>query len=112
VLHSFYMDKKAFIGGDHPSIADIRLASTLEFLRVIDYHFPVYGSASPSTGRLTPPSIVSPGRTLSAIDSPRNFLDEAADERLATTEPECPTNPIPPTTSGRSARGSTRFPAS
>ena len=60
VLHSFYMDKKAFIGGDHPSIADICIASTLEFLHVIDYHFPVYGSASPSTGRLTLPSIVSP----------------------------------------------------
>ena len=29
-----------FIGGDHPSIADIRLAATLEFLRAIDYDFP------------------------------------------------------------------------
>jgi len=44
VLHSFYMDKKAFIGGDHPSIADIRLAATLEFLHVIDYHFPVWAT--------------------------------------------------------------------
>ena len=32
VLHTFYMSGKPFIGGDHPSIADIRLASTLEFL--------------------------------------------------------------------------------
>src|ERR1700734_1871331 len=31
-LHSLYRHDKAFIGGDHPSIADIRLASTLEFL--------------------------------------------------------------------------------
>ena len=29
-----------FIGGDAPSIADIRLAATLEFLRAIDYEFP------------------------------------------------------------------------
>ncbi len=29
-----------FIGGDQPSIADIRLAATLEFLRAIDYDFP------------------------------------------------------------------------
>jgi glutathione S-transferase len=29
-----------FIGGDEPSIADIRLAATLEFLRAIEYPFP------------------------------------------------------------------------
>jgi glutathione S-transferase len=40
VFHSFFMDGKPFIGGDHPSIADIRLAATLEFLRAIDYPFP------------------------------------------------------------------------
>ena len=40
VFHSYFMDGKQFIGGDHPSIADIRLAATLEFLRAIDYHFP------------------------------------------------------------------------
>ncbi len=37
---SFFLDGKRFIGGDSPSIADIRLAATLEFLRVIDYEFP------------------------------------------------------------------------
>ena len=42
VLHTFYMAGKPFIGGDHPSIADIRLASTLEFLAVIDYHLPAW----------------------------------------------------------------------
>ena len=31
-----------FIGGDQPSIADIRLAATLEFLRAIDYDFPAW----------------------------------------------------------------------
>ena len=31
---------RPFIGGDHPSIADIRWAATLEFLRAIDYDFP------------------------------------------------------------------------
>ena len=34
------MDDKPFIGGDSPSIADIRLAATLEFLSAIDYELP------------------------------------------------------------------------
>jgi glutathione S-transferase len=33
-------DGRHFIGGDHPSIADIRLACTLEFLKAVDYPFP------------------------------------------------------------------------
>jgi len=37
---TFFLDGKTFIGGDHPSIADIRLAATLEFLRSIDYELP------------------------------------------------------------------------
>jgi glutathione S-transferase len=40
VFHKFYMDGKTFIGGAEPSIADIRLAATLEFLAVIDYALP------------------------------------------------------------------------
>jgi glutathione S-transferase len=36
----FFMDGRRFIGGDSPSIADIRLAATLEFLDAIDYDFP------------------------------------------------------------------------
>ena len=36
------MDGKPFIGGDGPSIADMRLAATLEFLRAIDYDFPAW----------------------------------------------------------------------
>jgi glutathione S-transferase len=39
-FHTFFLDGKQFIGGDSPSIADIRLAATLEFLRAIDYSFP------------------------------------------------------------------------
>jgi glutathione S-transferase len=35
-----FLEGKKFVGGDHPSIADIRWAATLEFLRVIDYPFP------------------------------------------------------------------------
>ena len=44
VFHTFFMDggRKEFIGGDTPSIADIRLAATLEFLRSIDYDFPAW----------------------------------------------------------------------
>src|SRR4051812_25329888 len=38
--HRFFLDGRRFIGGDHPSIADIRLSATLEFLRVIDYPLP------------------------------------------------------------------------
>jgi glutathione S-transferase len=40
VFHTFYMDGKPFIGGAAPSIADIRLAATLEFLAAIDYPLP------------------------------------------------------------------------
>jgi glutathione S-transferase len=40
VFNSFFMDGKQFIGGASPSIADMRLAATLEFLRAIDYEFP------------------------------------------------------------------------
>lgn len=40
VFRSFYLDKNPFIGGASPSIADIRLAATLEFLSVIDYSLP------------------------------------------------------------------------
>ena len=40
VFRSYFLDGQRFIGGDAPSIADIRLAATLEFLRAIDYRFP------------------------------------------------------------------------
>ena len=40
VYRSYFLADQPFIGGDHPSIADIRLAATLEFLRAIDYEFP------------------------------------------------------------------------
>jgi glutathione S-transferase len=40
VYRAFFLEGRRFIGGDHPSIADIRLAATLEFLRAIDYDFP------------------------------------------------------------------------
>jgi glutathione S-transferase len=36
----FFLDGRTFIGGEGPSIADIRLAATLEFLRAVDYDFP------------------------------------------------------------------------
>jgi glutathione S-transferase len=44
VYRSFFMDGKPFIGGDSPSIADIRLAATLEFLKAIDYDFPEWAT--------------------------------------------------------------------
>ena len=39
---AFFLEGRQFIGGDHPSIADIRLAATLEFLRAIDYDLPAW----------------------------------------------------------------------
>ena len=42
VYRAFFLEGKRFIGGDTPSIADMRLAATLEFLRAIDYDFPAW----------------------------------------------------------------------
>jgi glutathione S-transferase len=42
VYRAFYLDGKRFIGGDQPSIADIRLAASLEFLAGIDYDLPAW----------------------------------------------------------------------
>ena len=42
---AYFLDGKRFIGGDSPSIADIRLAATLEFLNAIDYPFPDWAKA-------------------------------------------------------------------
>jgi glutathione S-transferase len=42
VYREFFLEGKPFIGGAAPSIADIRLAATLEFLRAIDYDFPAW----------------------------------------------------------------------
>lgn len=40
VYRSFFLAGQRFIGSDSPSIADIRLAATIEFLSVIDYELP------------------------------------------------------------------------
>lgn len=40
VYRAFFLRDRMFIGGDTPSIADIRLAATLEFLRAVDYALP------------------------------------------------------------------------
>ena len=42
VYRAFFLEGKRFIGGEQPSIADIRLAATLEFLAAIDYDFPAW----------------------------------------------------------------------
>ena len=42
VYRAFFLDGKKFIGGDQPTIADIRLAATLEFLKAVDYDFPAW----------------------------------------------------------------------
>jgi glutathione S-transferase len=44
VYREFFLGGKRFIGGDRPSIADIRLAATLEFLHAIDYDFPAWAA--------------------------------------------------------------------
>ena len=40
VYNAFFLAGRKFIGGDSPSIADMRFAATLEFLRAIDYDLP------------------------------------------------------------------------
>jgi glutathione S-transferase len=40
VYNTFFLAGRKFIGGDGPSIADMRFAATLEFLRAIDYDLP------------------------------------------------------------------------
>jgi glutathione S-transferase len=42
VYRAFFLQGGDFIGGAAPSIADIRLSATLEFLRAIDYEFPAW----------------------------------------------------------------------
>jgi glutathione S-transferase len=53
VYRAFFLEGRKFIGGANPSIADIRLAATLEFLNAIDYELPdwakKYMSAMEST---------------------------------------------------------------
>jgi glutathione S-transferase len=39
---AFFLDGRPFIGGERPSIADIRLSASLEFLHSIDYDFPAW----------------------------------------------------------------------
>jgi glutathione S-transferase len=41
-FRTHFLDGKTFVGGDSPSIADMRWAATLEFLRGIDYEFPAW----------------------------------------------------------------------
>jgi glutathione S-transferase len=41
-FHTQFLSDSRFVGGDAPSIADIRWAATLEFLRSIDYDFPAW----------------------------------------------------------------------
>ena len=42
VYRVFFLADRPFIGGNRPSIADMRLAATLEFLRAVDYEFPAW----------------------------------------------------------------------
>ena len=42
VFRAFFLDGRTFIGGEQPGIADMRLAASLEFLRVVDYEFPAW----------------------------------------------------------------------
>jgi glutathione S-transferase len=41
-FNTFFLDGRPFVGGEHPSIADIRWAATMEFLRAIDYDLPAW----------------------------------------------------------------------
>jgi glutathione S-transferase len=39
-FNTHFLDGRPFVGGESPSIADIRWVATLEFLKAIDYPFP------------------------------------------------------------------------
>ncbi len=41
-FRAHFLEGRRFIGGNNPSIADMRWAATLEFLRAIDYDFPAW----------------------------------------------------------------------
>jgi glutathione S-transferase len=41
-FRAFFLEGRPFVSGDKPSIADIRWAASLEFLRAIDYEFPAW----------------------------------------------------------------------
>jgi glutathione S-transferase len=41
-FRTHFLDGRPFVGGESPSIADIRWAATLEFLKSIDYPFPAW----------------------------------------------------------------------
>ena len=45
VYRLFFLDGSPYIGGTSPSIADIRLAASLEFLGAIDYELPEWAKA-------------------------------------------------------------------
>jgi len=41
-FNAFFLAGRPFVGGDRPSIADLRWAATLEFLRAIEYDAPAW----------------------------------------------------------------------
>jgi glutathione S-transferase len=41
-FRAFFLKGRKFVGGDTPSIADMRWAASLEFLRAINYDFPAW----------------------------------------------------------------------
>jgi glutathione S-transferase len=43
-FRAFFLDGKTFVGGDDVTIADIRFAVSIEFLRVIDYPYPAWAT--------------------------------------------------------------------
>jgi glutathione S-transferase len=43
-FRAFFLDGRPFVGGESVSIADIRMAASLEFLHAIDYPFPAWAT--------------------------------------------------------------------
>ena len=80
VFHVFFIGDKTFIGGDMPSIADIRLAATLEFLRAVDYDLPAWGEGYIAAME----SALGDAYTEPAADV-RGYVESVKGEAMATT---------------------------
>jgi glutathione S-transferase len=78
-FNAFFLGGKRFVGGDTPSIADLRWAATLEFLRSIDYEFPAW-----TEGYLTRMEETLGDAYSEPVADVRGYIEYAKSQRAAT----------------------------